>query len=156
MLKVIRVSLAWCLLAGATIWVAVAAEDQGKSRSNDKEKAAPKELDAKQDIELAKFMRRKLEASNDILEGLTTEDAELVIRGARLLVEMSSAEKWQVNHDVIYKQFSGDFQRSAKNLLEAAEKKNFDSAALKWIDTTMRCLECHKFVRGARIVGKGA
>jgi hypothetical protein len=150
--NVIRVSLAWCLLGGATLWVAFAADDRGKAT----DVPANVKADARQDLELAKFMRKKLEASTDILEGLTTEDSELVVRGARILVEMSSAEKWQVKHDVMYKQFSADFQRSATSLLDAAEKKNFDTATLKWIDTTMRCLECHKFVRGARLVGKSS
>jgi hypothetical protein len=118
-----------------------------------KSQDAPKKKlpDAQLDLDQSKFMRKKLEASSQILEGLTTENAALITEGARILAEMSTAEKWQVNHDVMYKQFSGEFQRSATGLLEAAEKSNFDAAALKWIDTTMKCIECHKFVRGARI-----
>ena len=85
------------------------------------------------------------------MEGLTTEDSELIVKGARTLVDMSAAEKFQVQHDVMYRQFSNDFQRSAKALLDAAEKNKFDTATLKWIDTTMKCMECHKFVRGARL-----
>ena len=109
--------------------------------------------DAKRDLDQTEFMRKKLEASGQILEGLTSENADLIVKGAMILVEMSSAEKWKVKHDVMYRQFSGEFQRTAKNLLEAAQKKNFDAAALKWMDTTMKCFECHKFVRGTRLVG---
>ena len=54
-------------------------------------------------------------------------------------------------NNVMYRQFSGEFQRSAKSLLEAAEKGNYDAAALKWIDTTMKCIECHKYVRNMLI-----
>lgn len=107
--------------------------------------------DAKLDLETSKFMRRKLEACGQILEGLTIEDADLIVKGAKILVELSAAERFQVQHDVMYRQFSGEFQRTAKGLLAAAEKKNYDAAALKWVDTTMKCLECHKFVRGMRI-----
>ncbi len=107
--------------------------------------------DAKLDQEQSKFMRRKLEASGQILEGLTVENADLVVKGAKILVEISAAERFQVQHDVIYRQFSGEFQRTAKGMLEAAEKKNYDLVALKWMDTTMKCLECHKFVRGTRV-----
>ena len=115
---------------------------------------APKKKlpDAKLDLDQTTFMRKKLEASSQILEGLTTENAALIIEGARVLVDMSTAEKWQVQHDAMYRQFSGEFQRSATGLLEAAEKSNFDAAALKWIDTTMKCMECHRFVRGTRVV----
>ena len=128
----------------------------GSATSEDKA-AAPKAglkkstLEAKPNLELTNFMRQKLEASGWILEGLTSEDSKLVIKGARALTEMSNAEKWQVQNDVMYRQFSGEFQRSVQSLLEAAEKENFDAAALKWIDTTLKCLECHKFVRGMRL-----
>jgi hypothetical protein len=107
--------------------------------------------EAKRQVELSVFMRKKLDASSEILEGLTTEDAKLIAKGAKALIEMSGAENWHVRTDVMYRQFSGDFQRSAKSLLEAAEKGNYDAAALKWIDTTMKCMECHKFVRGTRL-----
>jgi hypothetical protein len=123
--------------------------DANRAFSDDKlKKDVP---DAKRDLEQSTFMRKKLEASGQILEGLTSENAELIVKGAKILVELSAAEKFQVQHDVMYRQFSGEFQRTAKGLLEAGEKKNFDLAALKWMDTTMKCLECHKFVRGARL-----
>lgn len=115
------------------------------------DKPQKKVPDAKRELEQSQFMRKKLEASNQILEGLTSEDSQLIVKGAKLLAEMSTAEKWQVQNNVMYRQFSGEFQRSAKSLLEAAEKGNYDAAALKWIDTTMKCLECHKFVRGTRL-----
>ena len=143
-----RLSILFAILTVATGWSILGSRD---ASSQDKSK---KELpDAKRDLEQSTFMRRKLEASGQILEGLTMEDADLIVKGAKILVELSSAEKFQVQHDVIYRQFSGEFQRTAKGLLEAAEKKNFDTAALKWMDTTMKCLECHKFVRGTRIAG---
>ena len=128
----------------------------GSATSQDKpagsnDKVQKKVPDAKRDLEQTTFMRKKLEASSQILDGLTSENAQLIIKGAKALVEMSAAEKWQVRNDVMYRQFSGEFQRSAQSLLEAAEKENYDAAALKWIDTTMKCLECHKFVRGTRI-----
>jgi len=116
-----------------------------------KDRAQKKVPDAKRDLDQSVFMRKKLEASSQILEGLTSEDAQLIIRGAKILVEMSAAEKWQVQNNVMYRQSSGEFQRSAKSLLEAAEKGNFDGAALKWTDTMLKCLECHKFVRGTRL-----
>jgi len=103
---------------------------------------------------LREFMRKKLDASNQILEGLVTEDAKMIAVGAQTLNEMSTAEKWRISNDVVYGQFSEEFQRSTKKLKQAAEKGNFDDVALKWIDTTMGCVECHKWVRGMRIADK--
>lgn len=113
--------------------------------------STPKTKDAKLDLDQSKFMRQKLDASSQILEGLCTEDADLIIAGAKVLMEMSTAERWQVNHNAMYRQQSQEFQQAAKKLIEAAEKSNFDAVTLKWIDTTMQCMECHSHVRGMRI-----
>ena len=140
------------IVTAGSIWEIGSATSQDKT-SPPKAESKKKAPEEPKNIELANFMRKKLEASAEILEGLTAEDSKLIIKGARALVEMSNAEKWKVRNDVMYRQFSGEFQRSAQSLLEAAEKENFDAAALKWIDTTMKCLECHKFVRGMRLAG---
>ena len=153
MLKTQRVAMLLGLfglgLIGAMFGIGSASSQDKPTGSNDKvQKKVP---DAKRNLDQSIFMRKKLEASSQILEGLTSEDAQLIIKGARVLVEMSAAEKWQVQNNVMYRQFSGEFQRSAKSLLEAAEKGNYDAAALKWIDTTMKCIECHKYVRNMLI-----
>ena len=102
--------------------------------------------------ELSDFMHLKLVASNKILEGLVTEDTDLVREGAEVLTQMSTAEKWQVSKNVMYLQFSNEFQRNAEKLADAAKEKNLDRAALRWMDTTMSCIECHRFVRNELVV----
>jgi hypothetical protein len=149
--KTLKFTFAWCLATIAAAWLVVIAADQNKSvetKKDDTKKEAP---EAKEDLDLSKFMRKKLDASTEVLNGLVTQNAADIIQGARTLAEMSAAEKWQVKNDAMYRQFSGEFQRSATALQEAAEKQNFDAAALKWIDVTMKCIECHKFARGPRI-----
>lgn len=137
-----RIRLAWMPPIGVIVLITVIYNLQGGSSASPE--TAPQGAPVK-------FMRHKLDASTKILEGLTIEDADLIVSGAKELVEMTSAERWLVTNDIMYRQFSADYQRSAKNLLEAAEKKNFDGVALKWIDTTMQCLDCHRFVRGLRL-----
>lgn len=146
MFKNFRLVMAWCLLAGASLSFAVVANEQAQPKKE--KKGLP---ETKEAIDQSNFMRKKLAATNTILEGLSIEDTDLVVSGAKSLLELSASEKFQVKNDVMYRQFNNEFQRSAKGLLEAAEKGNFDAAALKWIDTTMRCLECHRFVRGVRL-----
>jgi cytochrome c556 len=134
-----RSSLAKILLPVALIAIAgvvfqaVRAEEVAKAK-------APKQ-------DLRDFMHQKLDASNKILEGLVTEDTELVRQGAQTLTEMSAAEKWKVSQNVMYLQFSKEFQRNAEKLVDAAKEKNLDRVALRWMDTTMSCIECHRFVR---------
>lgn len=107
--------------------------------------------EAETDLQLRDFMRKKLAASNQILEGLCTDDMDLVKQGAEALGEISSAERWRVSNDVMYKQFSSDFREIIQQLQRAADGDNPDRVALKWMDATMSCLDCHRFVRGMRL-----
>lgn len=129
------------IVCGLGLWLAVPNWAQEKAKPNP-------------DLKLKAFMRQKLAACGEILEGVTTENAALIQSGAATLTELSKAEEWRVSNDVMYRQFSEEFQRNAKKLAEAAEKGNFDDVTLKWIDTTLSCVECHKFVRGIRIADK--
>lgn len=105
---------------------------------------------------LKQFMRAKLDASNRILEGLATEDFALIARGSKQLAQMSAAEQWRVSNDALYRQHSAEFRRIVERLEKQAEEKKLEGAALTWIETTMSCIECHKYVRAQLIAGNGA
>ena len=110
--------------------------------------------DLKPDLSLSAFMRKKLDASSQVLEGLTTEDAELIQKGAKSLTELSKTEKWQIFSDPEYREYSLDFRVNARKLAEAAEKGNFDNAALQWFAAMKNCIECHQHVRRERAEAK--
>jgi hypothetical protein len=42
---------------------------------------------------------------------------------------------------------SGDFRRSCESLRTAAKAENLDAAALAWMEVTMKCIQCHRYVR---------
>lgn len=103
---------------------------------------------------LETFMRKKLDASSKILEGLCQEDAALIKEGADTLGELSKAEVWNVLTDVEYREHSREFRENAARVAKAAEEGDFDKAALRWFDVTMSCLECHNHVRSERRADK--
>lgn len=107
--------------------------------------------DKKIDKDLSEFMREKLAASNKILEGLATEDFKLIQDGAAKLQELGQAEKWRISNDVMYKQHSSEFNRVAAQLQKQAKEGNLEASALSWLQATMSCIECHKFVRSTLI-----
>ena len=100
---------------------------------------------------LSQKMRLKLAASSKVLEGLAIEDADLIREGANAMAEQSQAEFWQVLTDADYREFTQDFRRSMRRLKESADKENFDSAALDWLDAVKCCLDCHKHVRNVKV-----
>ena len=100
---------------------------------------------------LTRFMRAKLDASSSVLEGLTTEDFDLIEKGAKQLQAMSAAEEWRVSNDAIYRQHSAEFRRIAEQLEAKAKEKQLDGAALAWMEATMNCIECHRWARAQMI-----
>jgi hypothetical protein len=152
----------WMLAGGMAVLAGLAAAGWSAPRSADDKvpgdkssstatKDAEKPGASRDDLPLKDYMRQKLAASNQILEGLCTEDSELVLEGARTLNEMSTSERWRVMNDPMYRQFSSEFREITQQLVAAAEKNNKDRTALKWMDATMSCIDCHSFVRGIRI-----
>lgn len=99
-----------------------------------------------------RFMRAKLEASQTVLEGLVTENFDQVITGAEKMNVMSKAAEWQVVKGPIYNQHSAEFQRASQRLIKQAKEKNLEGATLAYLQLTMNCVTCHKYVRGAKIV----
>jgi cytochrome c556 len=94
------------------------------------------------------FMRDKLELSQRVLEGLATEDYDLIIAQATRLSAMSKEADWRVFENPDYDQQSVTFRRHVNSLVKAAKDKNLDAATLAYVRVTMSCVDCHKLVRG--------
>ena len=103
---------------------------------------------------LARFMRKKLGASNLILEGLCVDNMAKIDRGVDQLLDMSDEERWRVSNDVLYLNHSRAFRRAVQTLKEKAAASSSDGVALAWIDVTMNCIRCHSWVRDTIIVGQ--
>jgi hypothetical protein len=100
---------------------------------------------------LRDFMRAKLSHSQKVLEGLTTEDYDMIAKNAQAMSLLSQATNWQVLQTQDYLDQSQEFRRASDSLTEAAKKKNLDGAALAYVELTMKCVKCHKYVRGVRM-----
>lgn len=94
-----------------------------------------------------RFMRQKMQASNLILEGLCTDDLKLVTDGTQTLLKMPSEAKWRVSNDMMYRRYSTEFMQAVEELQKEAESNDIDSASMAWVNVTMKCLKCHKWVR---------
>jgi hypothetical protein len=102
------------------------------------------------------FMRAKLEHSQKILEGLTTDDLASVAKHSQELSLLSHASNWEVLQTEDYVQHSREFRRTTDTLTKAAREKNLDGATLAYLSMTMSCVNCHKYVRGVRMADAGA
>jgi hypothetical protein len=98
----------------------------------------------------AEFMQMKLEFSKKVLEGLTMENYETIIKNARALKALSQAAQWEVPtipNAGEYVVFTTEFQGLTDELVKKAREKNMDGATLAYLRLTMNCVNCHKYVR---------
>ncbi len=99
--------------------------------------------------DVAVFMRAKLDHAQHVIEGLAMEDYQTIYRAAHDLALASQASAWEVLLTEEYSRQSADFRRSCEALRAAARDENLDAAALAWMEVTMKCVQCHKYVRQA-------
>lgn len=137
--------LGLALLAGLSGWAwglrPTIADDKPAAAEKPAEKVSPTKT----------YMRAKLQDCNHVLEGLATEDFKLIQRGAEHMQLMSRAAEWSVVEGPVYAQLSGEFRRCCEDLIKRAKEKNADAAALSYMQLTMACMNCHRYVRSTRV-----
>jgi hypothetical protein len=102
---------------------------------------ADKESDVKE------AMRQKVACSQQVLVGITLEDYRLIANNAEKLVELSNKTNWYSRQMPEYELFLNEFRRNAQQLKEAGQQKNLDAASLAYVQMTLSCVSCHKFIR---------
>ena len=98
-------------------------------------------------------MREKLDASQKVLVGITTENYDLITANAEKLVALSRVTNWYLRQVPEYELLLNEFRRNAEALVKAARQSNIDAASLAYVQITFSCVTCHKYIRGA---GKAA
>jgi hypothetical protein len=97
------------------------------------------------------LMQRKLQASQKVLEGVAVNDFDKIGKNAEELLTLSKLAEWRIIKSPRYEMFSGEFQRTAETLIKNAKDKNLDAAALTYVELTLTCVKCHKYVREVRM-----
>lgn len=97
------------------------------------------------------FMRAKLKHSQEIVEGLSLENFEQIVKNAQQLTLLSHATNWEVFQTEEYVTQSGEFRRATESLRDQAKQKKLEGAVLAYMDVTMKCVNCHKYVRSIRM-----
>lgn len=103
-----------------------------------------------QSEDVGKMMRQKLSYAQAILEGVTTEDYKKITDGAKAMLALTHRAKWNVIDRPEYLGFSMEFQRALDELIDAAQQQSADGVAYDYMQMTMACVSCHRFVRGVR------
>jgi cytochrome c556 len=129
---VLRLSVVLGLLFGL-----LAMSGHGEEPKKDKEKVSD-------------LMQKKLKHAQKILEGVAVGDFKKIGDSADELVLISRDAEWKIVNTPRYELFSNQFRDNAEDLIKKAKDKNLDGAALAYLDLTLTCVRCHKYVREER------
>lgn len=95
-------------------------------------------------------MKFKLYFAQNVLEGITAENYDLIAANAAKLKELSQQEGWRVRQTPEYQRYTADFTNCADALASAAQKKNVDAATVAYFQLTVSCVNCHRSLREKR------
>src|SRR5215831_11457256 len=112
----------------------------------------PDKQEGKEAKRVSELMRKKLQNSQKVLEGLAVNDFKSISKHAEDLIDLSKQAEWRVFKTPQYETNSNELRRNAENLIKSAKDKNIDAAALAYVELTLTCVRCHKYVREERMV----
>ena len=126
------------LLVGCICLLGIAA-----TRAEDKSKTdEPKKTD-----EPSVWMKQKLAYSQRILNGLATENYEMISENATAMKGLSRIEGFVRGKTEGYRTHLKTFEFSTSELIRNSAHKNLDGATLAFTQMTISCVNCHKELR---------
>jgi hypothetical protein len=101
------------------------------------------------DYQTASFMRAKLMGSQQVLDGLVSEDYHLIRLGAESMKKMSEAVQWPQADDQVYQHYGKEFRRHCDKLMDSADANDLETAHHIFLQMTTKCIDCHRYVRAS-------
>jgi hypothetical protein len=104
------------------------------------------EVKEKPGDDVSKLMKRKLAASEELLPALAEEDFAKLSKSADQLLKLAK-EQWVADNTPEYQAQLKDFWVVLEGLKTSAQEKNLDGATLGYVQMTISCVKCHKYIR---------
>lgn len=98
-------------------------------------------------IQRRDLMRTKLMFSQNIVEGLSVRNFNLIREGAQEIDAVMRAVLVGPQDHLEYKRMAQELRMATDNLVRAADSGNLEASALRYFELTLRCIDCHEFLR---------
>jgi hypothetical protein len=131
----------WIGLALAAIGLMVGAGSYAAWQEREVPRQEP-DLAARRDL-----MRTKLNFSKAIIEGLSLKNFDTIKEAATNVRNVTEGAMWVVHDTPEYNRYSNELKQSLEQLIRAADEKNLEAATLRYFDMTLRCIDCHDYLR---------
>lgn len=93
------------------------------------------------------LMRAKLSSSQNVLEGLLSEDFRLIGHAAKQMKQISEAAEWPRARDAVYEHYATEFRRQCSKLEHLASQRNHEGVSFTYLQMTTTCIDCHNYIR---------
>lgn len=100
------------------------------------------------------FMRRKLATVHKVVEGLATDDFDLIKEGADEMLAIRESAHWDASSDPFYVFYTRDFEKAVKHLKQAADDQSVEAATFAYVHMTYSCTACHQRVRSVKRISQ--
>ena len=97
-----------------------------------------------------RLMQAKAGYAHRLLDAVVQDDFETIRDQAFRLRAVAETADWRVVDTPEYTRASDAFVGAADRLLDAARESNGDAAALAYMDVTLQCVHCHRYLRSYR------
>lgn len=105
---------------------------------------------ARQEDPVRTLMRAKTGYAHRLLDAVVQEDFDTVRDQAFRLKAVAQTADWQVIDTEEYVRESDAFIHATERLESAARERSGDGAALAYLDVTLSCVHCHRYVKAHR------
>lgn len=99
------------------------------------------------------WMKKKLQYSEKVLEGLAKADYETIAENAKLMNQLDQIEDFVRGRDEEYRHHLKTFDRVTRELAQQANDEDIDGATLAFMELTLNCVNCHKHLRDRKDSG---
>lgn len=104
------------------------------------------EVDPPEEATETSVMEQKLEHAQGVLSALAREDFEGLRTNADALLRLSE-EQWISRETPEYRAQLKDFWVVLEGVKSGADEENLDGATLAYMQMTLSCVRCHKYLR---------
>ena len=92
-------------------------------------------------------MKKKLDYSQEILAGLTSEDFNKIADNARAMRALGKFEAFVRSRNTAYTRQLQVFEDTNDEIIRQADNDNVEGVALAFTQLTINCVNCHKVLR---------
>jgi hypothetical protein len=137
-----------CLATGfvSTQWTA-----WGQEQAKPKQSAPPASPELHEGQPASVWMKKKLDYSKNILEGISLADFDKVSQNAKAMRSLSKFETFVRRGTPGYRAQADAFDRSLAELIRQADKENVEGMTLGFHQLTNSCVRCHRELREAHL-----